>query len=52
MWLLDILHLLATAINDLAVGQPARWSIAQVVERDHTADGTVCDLGALCSSEA
>ena len=43
---IDVPNLLATEINDLAVGQPARRSIAQVVERYHTARGTVCDFGA------
>ena len=51
VWRIDVPNLLATEINDLAVGQLARWSIAQVVERDHTADGTVCDFGAWRGSE-
>src|SRR5580704_5837484 len=51
VWRIDVPNLLATEINDLAVGQLARRSIAQVVERNHTADGTVCDFGAWRGSE-
>src|SRR6202051_5292590 len=46
VWRIDVPNLLATEINDLAVGQLARRSIAQVVKRNHTADRTVCDFGA------
>jgi len=48
---IDVPNLLATEINDLAVGQLARRSITQVVKRYHTADGTVCDFGARRGSE-
>ena len=51
VWRIDVLNLLATEINNLAVGQLARWSIAQVIERDHTADGAVCDFGVWRGSE-
>jgi len=46
VWRIDVSNLLAAEINDLAVGKLARRSIAQVIERDHTADGTVCDFRA------
>jgi len=51
VWRIDVPNLLATEINDLAVGQLAWRSIAQVVKRNHTADGTVCDFGAWRGSE-
>ena len=51
VWRIDVSNLLATEINDLAVGQLARRSIAQVVERDHAAEGTVCDFRAWRGSE-
>ncbi len=51
VWRIDMPNLLATEINNLAVGQLARWSIAQVVERDHTADGTMCDFRVWRGSE-
>src|SRR4029077_19465461 len=51
VWRIDVPNLFAAEINDLAVGQLARRSIAQVIERDHTADGTVCDFCAWRGSE-
>ena len=51
VWRIDVPNLLATEINHLAVGQLARRSIAQVIERDHAADGTVCDFGVWRGSE-
>jgi len=47
----DVTDALSAKIDDLTVCQLARRPVAEVVERDHAAERTVCDFGARGSGQ-